>query len=91
MLARLPFLEVSIYYKCPFCMPQSLAVAWARDVLAPSPMLRRQVRSARGVLLLDDAFLASLGPGRVRQVPVYDNIGEAGHDVACQASLLSCS
>jgi hypothetical protein len=63
---------VSIYYKCPSCVPLSRSSEW----LSPksSPFLNSDFQGNRGITLLDDSELLAAGRGRVMQKTCIDRV-----------------
>eukprot|EP01041_Mallomonas_annulata_P004507 gene4507-8960_t len=74
LLMYSPSISVSIFYKCPACLPSSLVQTWSRDI-ASNAALRDKI--SRGIRVLDDASLVIHGSHRVRQYTNFDTIYNA--------------
>ena len=57
-----PNIGVSIYYKCPQCLPASLAEAWIDGVISTNPLLLKRVK--RGYYLLEDDIFVNAAAQR---------------------------
>jgi hypothetical protein len=63
---------VSIYYKCPSCLPLSRSSEWLNP--KTSPFISSDFGQSRGVTLIDDSRLLDVGRGRVVQKTCIDRV-----------------
>ena len=68
LLARIPNLIITFYYKCCHCLPLSHAEEWSRDILN-HPILSKRVQQQYGIQLFDDSMFPY---GRVRHEQRFD-------------------
>jgi hypothetical protein len=67
--------KVTIYYRCPFCLPQSKANEWLQ-LINMDHMLQSKVVHAGGGVIIDDVDGGSSGTfsSRIRQLPLFDTL-----------------
>lgn len=60
-------IQISVYYKCPWCMPRSKVIEWA-DAIRNDSVLQEQVLSHGGITVLDDLHK------NVRELMAFDRV-----------------
>jgi hypothetical protein len=70
LLSSTSVITISIYYKCPSCLPKSFASEWLPNIYNDPYLM---VRKTGGVIILDDSEFLNYKT-RIRQFPCFDTI-----------------
>ena len=86
LLKFAPYTCASIYYKCPSCLPNSMALSWSNSHYAKQLNLNQKL--TRGIRAMDDTLLLSYG-NRVKQFINIDSVYNAKEVSAYLGYILS--